>query len=738
MLVLGTEPMEELRKLKLVPGNRGIMSLRTELLSLPNFPGCLMLSYSPGVVDTDTKMHTDLLVDFMMMARFAATGSPKPKLGDYQWVNDFSEEIGRIKMAYAKTGKPVKVGMDTETTGKVPYGPGKHFVTIQVAIEPGRSRMVYFKDRAAQDAWLAQYRWQLDWLLNADELWTIFANGKYDLNWFWVMSALKCKNFRFDTTGVGSLLDENRSNSLNIHTKLMAPELGGYDDELEAKYDKAFMEKVPLEDLLPYAGGDPDATLRVAAVEREQLLKDPALTKFYVNIMHPANRAYEAIEQGGVLVDMEAYSELSQKLHLRMNEIIKGVREVIGPTLWDKHKDDTKVGGINLTKASLINDFLFSPGGCNLKPEMRTAKSGEPSTAKEHVLMFEKCGNKDAEAFVKVFSDFSGTSKMLSTYVTGFLKHIRSDGRFHPSYYLFAGDKDENEGGTVTGRLSCKDPAFQTIPQHTEWTNDIRRCFPAPPGFRIVGKDYSQGELRILACVAMEPTMLEAYRNDIDMHALTGGHVNGYTYEQMLELAKTDKVLWKKIRQGGKAGNFGLIYLVSPAGYQAYAHAKYGVDMTITKAQEDHAAFFQKYPGITSFHQQYIKYAREYGCVPSPLGRIRHLPLINSPIRAMATYAERQAVNAPIQSTLNDMMLWALGIAHERGWDVECPCFGTVHDAGYNYVPEDNWEFYVKRDKEMMENLPFEKVGWKPALPFPVDVKIGPNLADLKEVEFAA
>lgn len=274
-----------------------------------------------------------------------------------------------------------------------------------------------------------------------------------------------------------------------------------------------------------------------------------------------------------------------------------------------------------------------------------------------------------------------------------------------------------------------------TIPQHTEWTNDIRRCFPAPPGMRIVGKDYSQGELRILACVAMEPTMLEAYRNDIDMHALTGGHVNGFTYEQMMEMKLKDPKLFKKIRQGGKAGNFGLIYLVSHAGYQAYAHAKYQVEMTIQKAEEDHSAFFQKYPGVTSYHQTYIKYAHQHGFVPSPLGRIRHLPLINSQVSVIRHGAERQAVNSPIQSTLNDIMLWALGIAHERGWDKEAPCFGTVHDAGYNYVPEDNWEFYVKRDKEMMENLPFEKVGWKPALPFPVDVKVGPNLADLEEIK---
>src|SRR6185295_9889753 len=116
--------------------------------------------------------------------------------------------------------------------------------------------------------------------------------------------------------------------------------------------------------------------------------------------------------------------------------------------------------------------------------------------------------------------------------VIGFLEHLRSDGRFHPSYFLYVGDRhDKDEGGAKTGRLSCKAPAFQTIPKHTKWAKRIRRCFPAPPGYVVVERDYSQGELRVIACIADETNMIAAYRQGKDLHAKTAGPFRGYDYD---------------------------------------------------------------------------------------------------------------------------------------------------------------------------------------------------------------
>ena len=156
-------------------------------------------------------------------------------------------------------------------------------------------------------------------------------------------------------------------------------------------------------------------------------------------------------------------------------------RSIIGGRIVAKHNDPDNRGGLNLTKASLLVDFMFSPMGLNLKPQMTTEKSGAPSTALEHLMMFKDV--PEAAEFVGLLKNYSSAAKTLQTYVYGFQKHIRSDGNFHPTFFLMSNARDDDGGGsgTVTGRLSARDPAFQTIPKHTKWAKKLRRCVPAPP-----------------------------------------------------------------------------------------------------------------------------------------------------------------------------------------------------------------------------------------------------------------
>lgn len=742
LLAMGSKPLEQLQAQGYARKGRKITSLRNQTLNLPGFGPFLRVTYGPGVRTVDYGMYVDMLTDVAVMGRWARRGTVEPVLGDYRYVTDFGADIEAIKAQFAGTQVPVKIAMDTETAGGTnPYRPEAHIVCIQLAICEGKSSVVYFRNRVEMLEWIEKYRDQLEFLLNDPCVRSVFANGKYDLGWLWAMFKIRCTNFSFDTTLVGSLIDENRSNRLDVHTKIYAPDLGGYSDEFDQKTDKGAMENVAPDDMLPYAGGDPDAALRVHNAMRPILLEDKALTKFYVNILHPAARAFESIEQGGVLVDMDAYRHLDSELRKRMNAIaIEIKRDCLGAILIGKHysEDWAHVGGINFSKASLVTDLLFSPLGCNLKPKMMTEKSGKPSTAREHIEMFKESQNPRARRFAELFSEFNAASKTLSTYVTGFQKHLRSDGRFHPSYFLFKGNKEDDDGGTVTGRLSARDPAFQTIPAHTDWGHLIRRCFIAPPGHLICEKDYSQGELRIIACVSGDANMIQVYRENKDLHAKTGGKTNGLTYDGVMALKSTESDRYKMIRQRGKAGNFGLIYEISAAGFVTYARVNYGVHLTLDEAQAIMDGFFEDYPTILDYHREYKAFAHKHGYVRSPLGRVRHLPLINSPNYGERGHEERRSINSPIQSTLSDLMIWALGLAHKLGYDELAPCFGVVHDAGYNYVPEDNWEFHVKRDKELMENLPLHKLGWKPQLQFITDAKVGRTMSkkDLVELKF--
>lgn len=718
----------------MIPKGRTITSLRNRLYELPGVGLRLMFSYNAGISELDYGYYVDLLTDVRLALRFARTGTLDAPLGQYQYVEDFTELIQQINDEYDEKQKVVEVAFDTETVGLDPYASGVYPVCLQFSRQPGESHVRHFASKQHWQNWLVVYRWQLEWLLNSPKISLRGANLKFDMHWMWVhANKMTSTNFKFDTTLVGSLQDENRSNSLNVHAKIHT-EMGGYDDAFNRSIDKSRMDLVPKHQMLPYAGGDTDACLRVSKAQKTALLADQRLAAFYVNILHPAARAFEMLEQGGICLDMAAYNELEADLNTKIVQLIASSKDVLGGRIVAKHADSSRVGGLNLSKESLIRDFMFSPMGLNLKPKMVTEKTKVASTSLDHIEMFKDV--PEAAKFVEIFTEYTAASKTLSTYVMGFRKHIRSDGRFHPTYFLFAGNKDAGDGGTNTGRLSCLDPAFQTIPKHTVWAKAIRRCFVAPPGYQVVELDYSQGELRVVACIANEPSMIEAYRNSMDLHALSSGSVAGYSYAQMMELKQNNKTLFDEIRQLGKALNFGLIYgMGAVPGFQNYAALSYKVVLTAEECHAYRDGFFGKYPVLLEYHAAYKAYARRHGNVRSPLGRLRHLPLINSPRRDIAAKAERQAVNSPVQSTLHDMMLWAIALAHQAEYTNEAPFFGETHDASYMYAPEDRVVECANRQRQVMEELPFGKLGWNPQLRFPADAKIGPNMADLKELK---
>lgn len=727
-----------------------IQSQRNILHALPNGAKCLV-SYSAEIGHTDYSCFIDLQTDAALAVRYINTGSLAPKLGAYRYVNDFSDAIDYIKTRYAATGEPVRVTHDTETLGMDRHHPAAYFVSLQLTVKKGASDVIAFRSReeCLERMQKGSTLWaQLEWLFTTPMVKLIFANGKYDACWHNTLVKLPLPtNFCFDSTIVGSLLDENRSNSLNTHTKIYVPELGGYDDAFNQKWDKSRMDLALAGDpqgFLVYAGGDTDAAYQVAEKERDELLQDGKLTNFYVKILHPGARAFETVEQVGWCVDIPYYEHLKDELDTEVAQLDVRLREIIGGRLVQRHADkDT--GVINFTKPSLLVDFMFSPSGLNLKPKIMTESSGKPSTAYDHLKMFSD--DEDAKEFITTWKQYQAAQRTKNTYVVsydkhgnidgGFLSHLRADGRFHPNFFMYSGydDWNDDEGGAVSGRLSVKDPAIQTIPKHTVWAERIRRAFIAPPGHRVYAPDYSQGELRIAACRANDETMIQAYLEGIDLHALTGSRVSGYTWDAFCELKKTNEKLWESIRQRGKPCNFGLIFGQREEGFMIYAQNKYNVPMTLEEATEYRNGFFALYNRLPAWHDREIKHAYRHGYVRSDLGRIRHVPMIHSPDRFLQSRARRQAINSPIQSVLTDMMVWAIAILWQRGVFKYAPIFGTVHDQALQLVREDHWEEDVRVTKEVMENLPFHEVGWKPQLSFPVDGAIGPNLGDLKKIK---
>lgn len=738
VFAMGGAALKQLQEASVgIAKNKTVNSLR----ALPHRIGKtdVFFSYSAGIREVDYGWHVDLLCDFSNALMYAATGKIKPPMGKYQWVSDFTQLIADVEEKFALSGKPVDVCFDTETEGNDYISSAGRFVTLQFSAAPGTGCALFIASHeqaaAIQQSEHPVYQ-QLKWLLTTPKISLKAANGKYDMVWVRQKFGIRCTNFKMDTTLVGSMLDENRSNSLDVHAKLHST-IPGYSDEFDHKIDKSHMGLLAQDqELLDYACGDTDAGLQAAVNMRTELLKDSRATKFYVNCLHPGARAFEIIERGGIFVDMPVYEALEAELRAELAKLVKEVIGVVGGRIYAKHLDETKTGGLNITKPSLIRDFMFSPMGLNLRPRMLTEKTSDPVTSDEHLQMFKDV--PEAQAFIRLREAYSSANKVLG-YCTGFREHLRQDGRWHPWYFLFKGkfDNFDNDmsGGTVTGRLSAKDPPIQVVPKHSEWGKKMRRIFAAPPGYVLCERDYNQGELRVVACIAHVSRMLDAYAKNMDLHALTGSFIKGMTYEAVMALKKTDKKLFGEIRQPAKPANFGLLYGQGEEGFQAYAEANYNVVMPIEEAGRIRDLFFKMYFELLGYHEEAKRFGHKYGYVRSPLGRVRHLPLINSRDRQIRGKWERKAINSPVQGTLSDMLVWSLGLEYAMDYLEEAPCFATIHDACYDYLPEDNAEDWAEKKRAVMENLPFENVGWKPQIKFLADVKLGPNMSDLVELE---
>lgn len=736
---LGESVLGYLAEAKLVPKNRKVQSLRFPYLVNFHNGGVGLITYSPSVCDYDYEKYVTCLTDLSLAVRYVTTGSFKSKVGEYVLVEDFQCIIDEIEQR-SKIGGRVDIAVDIETVGLDYLNKDGWILSIQVAITEGKAYVKHISSPDEERACLAigsKLHKQLNYILNSPTTKVRGAGFKYDALWFRNRAGIQTFNsYVFDTLLVGSLLDENRSNSLNAHTKIYVPELGGYDDEFNNNYDKSRMDLVPLPKLVEYGGGDVDATLRVSQKLKEELVQDNRLTAFYVEILHPASKAFISVENTGICIDLPYYLQIESELKCEISRLEKEAFKEMGGLICAKYADNLK-----LSRSVVLKEFFFGKLGLGLKPLMVTPKTQEPSTSLDHLFQFSDVPK--AKHMVEILKDWSSATKTLSTYVcrrdatgkivSGFLKHLRSDGRFHPSYFLFnAGD---DGAGTNTGRLSAKDPAYQTIPKHTKWAKKLRKAYIAPEGYVIVAPDYSQGELKIVACLANEKEMIKAYRQGMDLHAITASEMSGYSLEDILAFKQTNPSLYDDLRTLGKAGNFGLLYGMREAGFVNYALLTYGVKMTMNEALQRRDKFFNKYPGLLDYHSRYQNFARQHKFVRSPLGRIRHLPLIASPNNEVRMKSERQAINSPVQSTLSDFSLWALGIMEKEGVLKTFPVFGQTHDQIVGYAPQDRVQEAMVIYRQIMENLPFSKLGWEPQLSFTVDFEVGLSLGELDKVK---
>jgi DNA polymerase-1 len=428
----------------------------------------------------------------------------------------------------------------------------------------------------------------------------------------------------------------------------------------------------------PYAAEDADITLQIHEKLSQALEAEPALKKVYEEIELPLLNVLLKIERHGVMVDVAMLEKQSQQLAERMKEVEQLAYDEAGETF-------------NLASPKQLSTILFE----KLKiPSSKKTKTGQYSTA-EDVLQ-----ELAAEyALPKLLLEHRSLSKLKSTYTDKLPLQVNAKtGRVHTSY---------NQTVAATGRLSSTDPNLQNIPVRSEEGRRIRQAFVAPKGYKLLAADYSQVELRIMAHLSEDASLLKAFAEGVDVHRATASEVFGVA----LDKVETEQ------RRAAKAINFGLIY-----GMSAFGLAKQ-LNIGRYEAQDYIDVYFARYPGVKEYMDKTREQAHDRGYVETVFGRRLYLPEINSRNGQRRQYAERTAINAPMQGTAADIIKRAMISVDQAlvASKMEAKVVMQVHDELVVEVVETDIEALADLLRTEMEQAATLKV------PLVVDIGIGDN-----------
>ncbi|HKN25727.1 MAG TPA: DNA polymerase I [Candidatus Acidoferrum sp.] len=430
------------------------------------------------------------------------------------------------------------------------------------------------------------------------------------------------------------------------------------------------------------AGERADYLQRLAPVLRKQV-EEQGLAEVYEKIDLPLARVLAEIERTGIRVDPKALEKMSQSMEKEVRRLEKDI--------WDMAGSE-----FNVNSPAQLAEILFNK--LNLQPPGRRGKAKERSTAAD---VLEELGNQHPLPAKVV--EYREIAKLKSTYVDALPKLIHPEtGRLHTSF---------SQTGTATGRLSSSDPNLQNIPIRTELGREIRAAFVAEKGKILLSADYSQIELRIMAHFSRDPVLVQAFRNGEDIHARTAQEVFGVG-----PLAQT-----AEHRRAAKAINFGIIY-----GLSAFGLAKQlGIEQK--EAAQFINAYFTRYRGVKEYLDNVLVETRKTGMAKTLFGRIRPISEINAPQMQLRNFAERTALNSPLQGTAADLIKLAMisidaRLSKEK---LATRMILQVHDELLFEAPAKEKEALEKLVREEMEGV------YDLAVPLVVEVCTGPNWRDL-------
>jgi DNA polymerase-1 len=451
-----------------------------------------------------------------------------------------------------------------------------------------------------------------------------------------------------------------------------------YEDVTGKGAKQIDFQEVPIEQAAPYAAEDADITVQLHRVLGAKLAQHPRLLQLYTEMEIPLISVLARIERNGVLIDTAMLAQQSLELSSQIISLEQHAHDLAGQTF-------------NMGSPKQIQEILYDR---QKLPVLKKTPKGQPST--EESVLQELALDYPLP---KLILEYRSLSKLKSTYTDKLPQQVDGQtGRIHTSYH---------QAVAATGRLSSSDPNLQNIPIRSEEGRKIRQAFIAPEGKKIVAADYSQIELRIMAHLSADDGLLKAFSEGQDVHRATAAEVFGVAPEQVTN----------DLRRSAKAINFGLIYGMSSFGLAQQ------LGLSRSQAQSYIDLYFARYPGVKNYMDNIREQARAQGYVETLFGRRLYLPEINARNAARRQYAERTAINAPMQGTAADIIKRAM-IAADRWLEQDEPdakMIMQVHDELVFEIGEDQVDDCAAKISELMCAAASLDV------PLIVDIGIGDN-----------
>ena len=544
---------------------------------------------------------------------FSDKDSAKTVAHDYKLVESDSD----IKALVNLLSKQKEIVFDTETTNIDVYS--AELVGLSFAIKAHEAW--YLSMPAEREA--CQKKLELLRPLFEDEsIMKIGQNLKYDISML-AQYGISVRGPLFDTMLAHYLLEPEQRHNMDYLAEVYLNYLTIPIEDLIGKGRmQKTMREVPVELVKEYAAEDADITLQLYE-KLLPLLKENGVEKLFYEIEMPLVPVLSRMEANGVRIDTENLQQISEAFGVEIHKIEEEIYKAAGMPF-------------NIASPKQLGEVLFEK--LRIDEKAKKTKTGQYATGED---VLQKLSHK--HPIIQMILDYRSFTKLKSTYLDALPALVNTkDGLIHTSY---------NQAVTATGRLSSNNPNLQNIPVRTEKGREIRRAFvPRSPEYTLLAADYSQIELRIIAHLSQDPAMVNDFNLGHDIHAATAAKVFHVPMDQVT----------KEQRSRAKAVNFGIIY-----GMSAFGLAE-RMELSRSEAADIIKKYFEEYAGIKEYMNRSIALARERGYAETILGRRRYLRDINSSNSVVRGFAERNAINAPIQGSSADMIKIAMIGIHQE------------------------------------------------------------------------